>query len=93
MIKVLTVIGTRPEIIKLSTCIKEISKECFIPVTAGGGIATIEQANTIFRSGADKILFNSSLLKNVYSLVSRTIKKLSNICSQLNTTLNRKFQF
>jgi len=49
---------------KLSTCIKEISKECFIPVTAGGGIATIEQANTIFRSGADKILFNSSLLKN-----------------------------
>ena len=24
---------------KLSTCIKEISKECFIPVTAGGGIS------------------------------------------------------
>ena len=34
---------------------------CFAPITAGGGIKTIEHARALLRSGADKIVINTML--------------------------------
>lgn len=43
--------------------IKLIGQECFIPIAAGGGIVSHDQARTIMNSGADKLVVNSALFK------------------------------
>ena len=44
--------------------LKEVSKECFMPFTFGGGIKNIEQIKTLLRFGADKVIINSSATNN-----------------------------
>lgn len=44
--------------------IADISSECFMPLTVGGGIQTVEQAREILRNGADKIAINTSAVLN-----------------------------
>ena len=61
---ILNVDRKKKEISRLAKCLKEISEECFIPISAGGGIRSINEAKILFRSGADKIIFNTNLLKN-----------------------------
>tara|TARA_B100000579_G_C22727218_1_gene802341 strand:- start:63 stop:917 length:855 start_codon:yes stop_codon:yes gene_type:complete len=48
----------------LHSFIKEISKNVFIPITVGGGIRTIDDINSVLRSGADKIVLNTAAVKN-----------------------------
>ncbi|MFH1079089.1 MAG: HisA/HisF-related TIM barrel protein [Pseudomonadota bacterium] len=43
--------------------IKTIARECFIPIAAGGGIASQAHAKAIMHSGADKLVINSALIK------------------------------
>ena len=40
------------------------ARELFIPFTVGGGIHTLEDAETIFEAGADKISINSAALRD-----------------------------
>ena len=40
------------------------SRDIFIPLTAGGGIRSIEDVSRLFGSGADKIAVNTGALKN-----------------------------
>ena len=49
---------------KFSDTISKIVKNVFIPICAGGGIRSVLDAETLFKSGADKILLNSSLSEN-----------------------------
>mgnify|MGYP006074042671 FL=1 len=42
----------------------KVSKEVFIPITAGGGIRTFKDAKNLFDNGADKILINTGAVKN-----------------------------
>ena len=44
--------------------IGEIAKECFMPLTVGGGIKTIEDIRDLLNKGADKIAINSQALDN-----------------------------
>jgi len=44
--------------------LKEITKGCFAPISAGGGVNTIESARNLLRSGADKVVINSALYEN-----------------------------
>lgn len=44
--------------------ISELVKDVFIPIAAGGGIRTMEAAELLFKSGADKIVLNSLLIEN-----------------------------
>lgn len=43
--------------------IKDIAKECFMPLTIGGGINTIEHVDRLFDIGADKASLNTALIK------------------------------
>ncbi|SDM88056.1 cyclase [Daejeonella rubra] len=55
----------------------EISKlvnDVFIPIAAGGGIRTLQDAELLFKSGADKIVLNSAL-KNDPDLIQELVKK------------------
>ena len=44
--------------------IKKASNEIFIPITVGGGIRSIEDAEKLFMNGADKIAINSKAIVN-----------------------------
>jgi cyclase len=49
---------------KFSSVISKIVENVFIPICAGGGIKNISDAELLFKSGADKIILNSSLSLN-----------------------------
>ena len=44
--------------------LQEIANECFMPVSYGGGIKTMAQAEKIFRTGFEKIMINSTAFTN-----------------------------
>jgi cyclase len=41
--------------------LKALAKDCFMPISAGGGIRSVEYAEKLLHSGADKIVINSTL--------------------------------
>lgn len=44
--------------------IERAADQCFMPLTVGGGIRSVEDMYTLLRAGADKISINSSALAN-----------------------------
>ncbi|MBU1014876.1 imidazole glycerol phosphate synthase cyclase subunit [Patescibacteria group bacterium] len=44
--------------------IRELSRRCFIPLTVGGKIKTVEDMRELFRNGADKIAINTEAVRN-----------------------------
>lgn len=54
--------------------ISQISKVCFMPLTFGGGIRTIDDISYRIENGADKITLNTGAFKNP-KLISQTAKK------------------
>lgn len=44
--------------------VTQLAQNVFIPVTAGGGIKSMQDAELLFTDGADKIVLNSSLYNN-----------------------------
>jgi cyclase len=48
----------------LCDAIKELSKQCFVPIAAGGGIRSIADAEKILEAGADKLIVNTAIFKN-----------------------------
>lgn len=62
---------------QLHDIITETSKEIFIPLTVGGGIRSIEDAEKSFMSGADKIFINSQAVKYP-NFISELSKKFGN---------------
>lgn len=41
--------------------LKKLTEGCFVPIAAGGGVRTVDQARQLLRSGADKIVINTPL--------------------------------
>jgi cyclase len=53
--------------------LKALTDQCFVPIAAGGGVESVAAARQLLRSGADKIIINSSLFddSNLSSQLSR----------------------
>ncbi len=49
---------------KFEDAVKYIMRETFLPLTLGGGIRTLEDAQRCFELGADKILLNTPITQN-----------------------------
>ena len=47
-----------------ASIVKNIVRNVFIPICAGGGIKSLEDAKILFQNGADKIILNSLLFTN-----------------------------
>jgi cyclase len=43
--------------------IEQVADQCFMPLTVGGGIRTVDDMWTMLRAGADKVSINSSAIK------------------------------
>ena len=48
----------------LQEIIRKATESIFVPITVGGGIRSLEDAEKMFKSGADKIAINSQAVKN-----------------------------
>ncbi len=54
----------KKDIYKFSNMVSKLVKNVFIPISAGGGIKSIDQADILFNNGADKLVLNSSINNN-----------------------------
>jgi cyclase len=59
--------------------IERAADECFMPLTVGGGIKSVDDMFTMLRAGADKISINSSALANP-DLVRAGAEKFGSQC-------------
>jgi cyclase len=59
--------------------IERVAEQCFMPLTVGGGIRTVDDMNTMLKSGADKVSINSAALANP-DLVRAGAEKFGSQC-------------
>ena len=64
---------------EFSEVLKTLTNDCFAPIAAGGGINSVEDATKLLRSGADKIVVNSSLQSNG-KLISELAQEFGRQC-------------
>ena len=55
-----TICGTEPDY----DMIRELTSKCFMPITVGGGVRTIEHIRNLLANGADKVLIGTAALDN-----------------------------
>ena len=72
-----------------------IANSVFIPLTVGGKISSAEYASSLFHSGVDKILFNSSIYKNPHLIknISKQYGRQSIIASLDFKRIDDKYKF
>jgi len=46
----------------MADLISDVTSDCFVPITVGGGIRSLADADALFRAGADKIAINTAAL-------------------------------
>jgi cyclase len=63
----------------LSELVSRIAKEINIPFTVGGGINSLEDAQAVIKSGADKVSINSSAVKNP-NLITKIANEFGSQC-------------
>ena len=76
---VLDVSRANRDIERFSDVLKMLTKGCFAPIAAGGGIRNLSDARQLLRSGADKIVINSALFDDP-QFVSTLAKEFGQQC-------------
>ena len=59
--------------------VERTSKNCFVPLTVGGGVRSIEDINKLLNCGADKVSINTAAVQNV-KVVEESSKKFGSQC-------------
>ncbi|MEK7208052.1 MAG: imidazole glycerol phosphate synthase cyclase subunit [Patescibacteria group bacterium] len=75
--------GVNPELLQ------EIAKECFMPLTLGGGVKTTDDIRLLLRLGADKIAMNTAAFR-VPSLITRAAREFGSQCVVVSIDAQKK---
>ena len=59
--------------------VEKVAENVFIPFTVGGGIQTVEQIDTLLRSGADKVSVNTAAVEKP-ALITEAAQRFGNQC-------------
>ena len=63
----------------LRDVVERTASECFMPLTVGGGLRTVEDIRKMLHSGADKVSLNTAAI-NEPSLILSAARKFGNQC-------------
>ena len=63
----------------LTDIVRKTAKECFVPLTVGGGVRTIENITELLLAGADKVSINTEAVKNI-EFVKEAARKFGSQC-------------
>jgi cyclase len=59
--------------------VERTSKKCFVPLTVGGGVRSIEDINKLLNCGADKVSINTAAVENP-KVIEESSKKFGSQC-------------
>jgi cyclase len=59
--------------------VEEISRECFVPLTVGGGIRKLDHIRELLQRGADKVCINSAAYDNL-ELIRQAAERFGSQC-------------
>lgn len=68
--------------------IERAADQCFMPLTVGGGIRTVQDMYTMLRAGADKVSINSSAIQNP-DLIRAGAEKFGSQCIVVSIDVKR----
>jgi cyclase len=68
--------------------IDHLADDCFMPMTVGGGIRTIEHARNVLQVGADKVSLNSGAVEDP-QLISRIAERFGSQCVVVSIDFKR----
>ena len=90
---ILDISRKKREISNFMRSVREVSESCFVPITVGGGIKTINDARYILSNGSDKVLLNSEIHKNkkIVNEISKVYGEQSIIVSVDLKILNNNY--
>ena len=73
--------------------IDEFADECFVPLTVGGGIKSLDDIGNLLKVGADKICINSSAMNDI-NFLKKAVDKYGSQCIVLSIDykINKKEQ-
>lgn len=69
--------------------VAEFTAECFVPITIGGGIRSIDQITKLLRAGADKVSINSITVENP-ELVKDAANRFGSQCIVVSIDVRKK---
>ena len=90
----LNVARNETEINNFTEIIKIFTKECFIPISAGGKISSLEIAKKYIKAGADKLVINTNLFnESMLNKISNTFGEQCIVGSLDYSKQDTKFSF
>ncbi|MBC7785183.1 MAG: imidazole glycerol phosphate synthase subunit HisF [Burkholderiales bacterium] len=72
----------------MADVVQRVVEQCFMPLTVGGGIRTLDDATRLIQAGAEKVSINSSAVKNP-DLLSQIAAKFGRCATVLGLDANR----
>lgn len=73
----------------LHDVVRHASRNVFVPLTVGGGVRSVDDANALLRSGADKIAVNTAAIKDP-RLIEELSSRFGSQCVVLSVEAKRK---
>ncbi|NDC25522.1 MAG: imidazole glycerol phosphate synthase cyclase subunit, partial [Proteobacteria bacterium] len=71
--------------------VRDISEECFMPLTVGGGIRNLADVTSLIQNGADKITINTHALEKP-SLIDEIARSFGSQCVVLSIDVKKDEQ-
>jgi len=72
----------------MADLVSKVVEQCFMPLTVGGGIRTLDDATRLIQAGAEKVSINSSAVKNP-KLIAEISRKFGRCATVLGLDANR----